>query len=164
MSDHIVPRASAKIQQIREAAKKQLSPEDYELFEQLVAQLEMHGMNAYLNSELGKLIAKVSWELEIGEGIDPDEARQACDYAFLGNELKQMCRDAGLSPGGDKKTMCERLYRIGYEPVVAIMKPIRDRQAREAQGIKPPPEREPEEVEGTAEPPPEDIMEGWRTV
>lgn len=133
MSDRIVPRASAKIEQIREAAQRQLSPEDFELFENLVAQLQIYGMNAYLNSELGKLVAKVNWELEVSEAVDPDEARQACDFAFLGSELKRMCWEAGLSPHGDKKTMCERLYHIGYEPVVAVMKPIRERQKLEAQ-------------------------------
>lgn len=119
----IVPIASAKIVQIREAGRKQLSPEDFNRLEALLFALGRQGLTPYINVELGKLLAKFEWELEISESPEWAEALQACDGAFLGYELKEMCRDNGLSPSGHKKELCRKLYHHRVPEVVEVMEP-----------------------------------------
>jgi hypothetical protein len=115
--------ALTKMQQIIEAGKKQLSPEEFEEMEALLTDLEIYGMTPWINAQLGKLMAKIEWELEIGPSPEWEEALIACDRALLGRELRDMCLDAGLSADGHKKLLCAKLYRAGVPEVVEIMEP-----------------------------------------
>jgi len=112
-----------KIQQILEAGKRQLSPEEFEELEALLLDLEIYGLTPWINAQLGKLMAKITWELEVGESPEWAEALQACDYAFLGSELKAMCYEVGTSPVGHKKRLCARLYKRKVPEVLAVMEP-----------------------------------------
>jgi hypothetical protein len=80
-------------------------------------------MTPYINRELGRLMAKVRWVLEVEESPEWEEALIACDEAFLGAELRRMCYDYGISPIGHKKELCRRLYRYKVPEVVAVMEP-----------------------------------------
>ena len=115
--------APAKIQQILAAGKEQLSPEEFEEMEALLLDLEIYGLTPWINTQLGKLMAKITWELDVGESPEWAEALQACDYAFLGNELKAMCYEVGASPVGHKKKLCARLYKRKVPEVLAVMEP-----------------------------------------
>jgi len=115
--------APAKIEQILEAGRKQLSPEEFEELSSLLLDLEIYGFTPWINTQLGTLMAKITWELEIEESPEWTEALQACDYAFLGRELKDMCYEAGVSPVGHKKRLCARLYKRKEPEVVAVMEP-----------------------------------------
>jgi len=123
----IVPIAPSKLELMRAAAEKQLSPEEYTEFQDLLAQLEISGLTPWLNTQLGRLIAKISWELEIEESPEWAEALQACDRAFLGNELKFMCYDYNVSPHGHKKELCRKLYNAKCPEVVRVMQPYLER-------------------------------------
>jgi len=115
--------APAKVQQIMEAGRKQLSSEEFEELSSLLIDLEIYGMTPWINTQLGTLMAKIEWELELEPSPEFSEALQACDFAFLGTELRDMCRYAFLSPVGHKKQLCERLYNAGIPEVVAVMEP-----------------------------------------
>lgn len=115
--------APSKIQQIMEAGRRQLSPEEFEEFSSLLFDLEIYGLTPWINAQLGKLLAKIEWQLEIEPSPEWAEALQACDYAFLGNELKAMCYEVGASPVGHKKRLCARLYKRKVPEVVAVMEP-----------------------------------------
>lgn len=116
--------APAKVQQIIEAGRKQLSPEEFEELESLILDFEIYGLTPWINVQLGTLMSKIEWELEIEEpSIEWAEALQACDYAFLGNELKAMCYEIGASPVGHKKRLCARLYKRKVPEVMAVMEP-----------------------------------------
>lgn len=115
--------APAKIQQILEAGRRQLSPEEFEELESLLLDLEIYGLTPWINTQLGKLMAKITWELEVGESPEWTAALQACDYAFLGRELRDMCLDVGASPVGHKKELCARLYKRKVPEVLAVMEP-----------------------------------------
>jgi len=119
----IVPVAPAKVELLRVAAEKQLSPEDYAEFLHLISQLRIYGLTPWINTELGKLMAKIEWELEIEESAEWAEALQACDRAFLGRELKEMCYEHGVSPYGHKKELCRKLYNTKVPDVVEVMQP-----------------------------------------
>ncbi len=119
----IVQIAPSKLELLRAAAEKQLSPEEYGEFLDLVSQLQSHGLTPYINAQLGKLIAKIQWELEVEESPEWAEALQACDRAFLGRELENMCYDYGIPPHGHKKELCRRLYDHKVPEVVKIMEP-----------------------------------------
>lgn len=112
----------AKVQQIKEAGRSQLSPEEFEILESLLLDLEIYGFTQWINVQLGTLMAKIQWELEIGPSPEWEEALIACDRAFLGRELKDMCINAGRSPDGHKKELCARLYQAEVPEVVAVMK------------------------------------------
>jgi hypothetical protein len=112
------------MQQILAAGKKQLSQEDYEKLVSLIVDLQVYGLTPWINAELGKIMAGLQWELEIGESPEWEEALVACDRAFLGRELRDMCWEAGVSPDGHKKQLCARLYEAEVEEVVEIMQPI----------------------------------------
>jgi len=99
----IVPIAPKKIAQLREIAKEQLSPEEYEEFMELTRQLAIHGLTQWINAQLGRLIAKLQWELEVEESPEWIQALIACDAAFLGRELRDMCYQYNLSDSGHKK-------------------------------------------------------------
>ena len=118
----IVPIASSKIELMRAAAEKQLSPEEYEEFLYLASQLRLHGLTPLINAQLGKLMAKIRWELEVEESPEWTAALIACDEAFLGNELKAMCFEEGLS-FAHKKEMRRKLYKKDRTEVVEIMEP-----------------------------------------
>lgn len=105
------------------AAKGQLSPAEFEELITLLYELEVFGLTAWINVKLGTLMSKIDWQLEIEPSPEWDEALQACDYAYLGEDLKRMCREYGLSPVGHKKELCERLYEAGRPEVVEIMDP-----------------------------------------
>jgi len=115
--------APSKIEQILEAGRKQLSPEEFEELESLLLDLEIYGLTPWINTQLGTLMAKLTWELEFEESPEWSEALQACDYAFLGRELKDLCYEAGTSPVGHKKRLCARLYKRKVPEVVAVMAP-----------------------------------------
>lgn len=119
----IVPIAPSKLELMRVAAEKQLSPEEYTEFLDLLRQLAISGLTPWLNTQLGRLMAKIRWELEIEESPEWAEALQACDRAFLGNELKFMCYDYGVSPHGHKKELCRKLYNAKCPEVVRVMQP-----------------------------------------
>ncbi len=125
--DHIVQFALGKITQIREAGKKALPPTEFMRLDALLGELAHYGLTPYINRELGSLMSKFGWELEISESPEWAEALVACDVAFLGADLKEMCRENGLSDYGHKKELCRRLYNAGVEDVVDIMKPIIER-------------------------------------
>jgi len=123
--------APAKVQQIMEAGRRQLSPEEFEELESLLLDLEIYGFTPWINTQLGKLMAKITWELEIGESPEWTEALQACDSAFLGSELKAMCYEIGASPVGHKKRLCARLYKRKVPEVVAAMEPYLEKMTPE---------------------------------
>lgn len=114
---------ATKMQQILEAGRRQLSPEEYGELEALLFDLEIYGITQWINVRLGTLMSKIEWELEIEPSMEWGEALKACDFAFLGEELKDMCRNAGISPRGHKKLLCARLYRHKIPEVVVIMEP-----------------------------------------
>jgi len=116
--------APDKLQQLLTAGREQLSEEDYARLKSLIVDFQIYGLSAYINTELGKIMSGIQWELEIGESPEWEEALIACDAAFLGRELKDMCLDAGLSPQGHKKELCARLYEADVPEVVAIMAPF----------------------------------------
>lgn len=124
MTDHIVPFAPKKIEQIREAGRKALSPAEFSMLEALLDQLSFRGMTPYINTELGRLMAKFGWTLEVTEAEESDQALVACDGAFLLEDLKRLCRANNLSPSGDKKTLCGRLFKAQVEDVVEVMLPV----------------------------------------
>lgn len=115
--------APAKIEQLLAAGKKQLSSEEFEELQSLVYQLEAYGLTPWINAQLGKLMAKITFELEIAPSPEWEKALIACDAAFLGNELKQMCLENYLSPMGHKKLLCERLFNASVPAVVEVMEP-----------------------------------------
>ena len=113
----------AKVQQIMEAGRSQLSPEEFEELDSLLLDLEIYGFTPWINVKLGTLMSKIQWELEIGPSPEWEEALIACDRAFLGRDLKDMCDEAGVSPIGHKKLLCAKLYRAEVPEVVAVMEP-----------------------------------------
>ena len=113
----------SKIQQILDAGQKQLSPEEFEKLSDLIFDLQVYGLTPWINTQLGRLMAKLQWELELEPSPEWAEALQACDYAFLGNELKAMCYEVGASPVGHKKQLCARLFRRNVPEVLAVMEP-----------------------------------------
>lgn len=117
------PLEPAKIRAILQAGEQQLSPEDFEQLQLLLSDLEVYGLTPWINAELGRLMAKIDWELEIEPSPEWQPALQACDYAFLGKELKRMCYDAGVGTSGHKKELCERLYHLRVPEVVKVMAP-----------------------------------------
>ena len=119
----IVPIAPSKIELMRAAAEKQLSPEEYQEFLQLISDLQIYGLTPLINTQLGRLIAKIRWELELEESPEWAEALQACDRAFLGKELQYMCYDYNVSPHGHKKELCRKLYNAKCPEVVRVMQP-----------------------------------------
>lgn len=119
----IVPIAAAKIELMRAAAEKQLSPEDYQEFLGLITELQIYGLTPLINTQLGRLMAKIHWELEIEKSPEWAEALQACDKAFLGSELKLLCYNYNVSPHGHKKELCRNLYNAKVPEVVRVMEP-----------------------------------------
>jgi len=118
-----VKMGSAKVQQIIEAGRKQLSPEEFDELRDLLLDLEIYGFTPWINTRLGTLMSKIQWELELEPSPEWAEALQACDYAFLGSELKAMCDEIGASPVGHKKQLCARLYKRKVPEVMAVMEP-----------------------------------------
>jgi len=113
----------SKVQQILEAGERQLSPEEFEELESLILDYEIYGLTPWINTRLGTLMSKIEWELELEPSQEWAEALQACDYAFLGKELKAMCYEIGASPIGHKKRLCARLYKRKVPEIVAVMEP-----------------------------------------
>lgn len=121
--ERVVPIAPAKIAQLRLVAEKQLSPEEYKEFLNLIYQLQTTGLTPLINAQLGRLMAKIQWEVEVEESPQWEAALIACDEAFLGKELKAMCYEYGLSPFGHKKELCRKLYKYKVPEVVEVMEP-----------------------------------------
>ena len=115
---HVAPD---KLEQLLAAGREQLDEEEYERLKALLVDLQLYGLSAYLNTEIGKIMAGIQWELAISESPEWEEALIACDEAFLGRELKDMCLDAGVSPQGHKKELCARLYEADVPEVMEIM-------------------------------------------
>jgi len=113
----------SKIQQILDAGQKQLTPDEFKELTDLIFDLQVYGLTPWINTQLGRLMAKLQWELELEPSPEWAEALQACDYAFLGNELKAMCYGVGASPVGHKKQLCARLFRRKVPEVLAVMEP-----------------------------------------
>ena len=124
----VVKLAPEKVNQILAAAKTQLNPEEYDELEELLNQfLSPWGavLTAQLNSRVGTLMSKFNYTLEISESGEYDPALCKCDEAFLLSELKNMCRDYGISPGRrHKKLLCVDLYLRNHPGVRAVMDPI----------------------------------------
>jgi len=112
-----------KIQAILEAGEKQLSPEEFKELTELLFDLEIYGLTPWINVRLGTLMSKITWELPEEFPEVWAEALQACDFAFLGKELKDMCYEVGASPIGHKKLLCARLYKRKVPEVLAVMEP-----------------------------------------
>lgn len=124
VTDKIVPIAKQKIEQILEAGKVQLPPDDYARLVKLAYDLQIYGMTPFINVELGKLMARLQWGLEITESPEWEEALIKCDEAFLGYELRDMFIEMGReAPRQHKKELCRRLYKLGHPSVVAVMEP-----------------------------------------
>jgi hypothetical protein len=121
----------SKTQQILEAGRRQLNPEEFEELESLLFDLQIYGLTPWINVKLGTIMSKIEWELEIEPSPEWDEALQACDRAFLGSELKAMCYEHGMSPGGHKKELCASLYNAEVPEVVAIMEPYLKKETTE---------------------------------
>lgn len=120
-----------KIQQIKEAGRRQLNPEEFEELESLLLDLQIYGFTPWINVQLGTLMSKLEWELEIEPSPEWEEALQACDRAFLGSELKAICYEYGVSPVGHKKELCARLYQAEIPQVVAVMESFLKKKAPE---------------------------------
>jgi len=121
--------SQAKIEAILKAGREQLPPEEFDELADLLVDLQVYGLTPWINSQLGELMTKIQWELPEELPEEWSEALQACDYAFLGAELKRMCYESELSPVGHKKLLCARLYRAKVPEVVAIMEPHIYREA-----------------------------------
>jgi len=124
----IVPLARKKLQSLHEALQEALtrgtiSEEEFEQAVKLIRQLMATGLTPYINKELGTLIAKIELVLEVEESPEWSEALIACDRAYLGEELKEMCLEHDLSTHGHKKLLCNKLYNAGEERVVSVMQP-----------------------------------------
>jgi len=115
--------SAGKIPQILEAGRRQLSPEEFDELTNLIFDLQVYGLTPWINVRLGTLMSKIQWELDVGESPEWAAALQACDYAYLGRELKDMCYEVGASPVGHKKELCARLFRAKVPEVVAVMEP-----------------------------------------
>lgn len=134
MTDRIVRVAAQKTAQILEAGKRSLSEEEFARLQELLGQLAVYGVTPYINVELGKLLAKFNWELEVTESPEWEEALIECDKTWLLSELKQMCDEEGITSGRrHKKLLCGALYRARRSEVVDVMKPF-------MKGMEPPPE------------------------
>ncbi len=73
---------------------------------------------------------------EISEPAEPEKMLVICDQAFMLEELREKCRRSGLSPSGDKKTLCARLIDVGEEEVLRAIRPYMiERIAAEAREI-----------------------------
>ena len=118
-----VKLGSTKMQDILDAGQKQLSVDDFKELTELLLDLEIYGLTPWINTRLGTLMSKITWELPEEWPEEWAEALQACDYAFLGKELKDMCYEIGASPIGHKKLLCARLYKRKVPEVVAVMEP-----------------------------------------
>jgi len=125
----------AKTEQILAAGKKQLSPEEYNELVALLFDLGIYGFTPWINIRLGTLMSKIQWELEIEPSLEWSEALQACDYAFLGRELREMCYHYGISPSGHKKKICAALYNFNVPEVVAIMEPYLKKEEEKTSGV-----------------------------
>jgi len=130
--------SQAKMEAILKAGKEQLPPEEFAELADLLFDLQVYGLTPWINRKLGELVAKIQWELPEELPEEWSEALQACDYAFLGTELKHMCYEAGVSPVGHKKLLCARLFRAKVPEVLVVMEPYLEKMTPEQikQGIE----------------------------
>lgn len=120
-----------RILQILDAGRSQLSATEFKELADALFDMQIFGLTAGVNASLGKLLNKVRLPTEEELEEDWSPALQKCDETFLYTELKQMCRDAFLSPVGHKKILCGKLYAAGVPEVVAVMKPIIEGKVKE---------------------------------
>jgi len=73
-----------------------------------------------LNVELKQLLEFAEWPPPEEPSPTFSAVLQVCDYAFLGKELKEKCRELGLSTSGHKKILCARLLAAGEEDLTEI--------------------------------------------
>jgi hypothetical protein len=75
-----------------------------------------------LTPEVARELARIAEEAEWPppEPLPPeyDLPLVACDLAFLGDELKELCELYGLSKSGHKKILCAKLISIGATEVL----------------------------------------------
>jgi hypothetical protein len=75
-----------------------------------------------LTPEVARELARIAEEAEWPppEPLPPeyDLPLVACDLAFLGDELKDLCEEYGLSKSGHKKILCAKLLSAGVEEVI----------------------------------------------
>jgi len=119
------------MQQILEAGRRQLSPHEFEELSSLFLDLAIFGLTPWINVKLGTIMAKIEWELEIEPSPEWEEALIACDRAFLGRELRDMCDEVGASPMGHKKELCARLYKRKMPEVLVVMEPYLEKMTPE---------------------------------
>lgn len=115
--------APSKIEQIKRAGERQLSPKEYEELVSLLYDLQIYGLTPWINVRLGTLMSKIEFVLEIEPSPEWSEALQACDETFLGTELKAICFENAISPVGHKKILCRKLYEANVPEVVEVMEP-----------------------------------------
>ncbi len=81
-----------------------------------------YGAKWKLTPEVSRELARVAEEAEwpLPAPLPPEYALPlvACDLAFLGNELKDLCEEYGLSKSGHKKILCSRLLGANIAEVV----------------------------------------------
>jgi len=106
-----------------EAGKRYLSPGEFGEFASLLVDMQIYGLSPWINSRLAALMSKLEKKIEEMPSEWP-EALKACDGAFLGEDLKRMCLETGVSSSGHKKQLCARLYRAKVPEVVAVMEPF----------------------------------------
>lgn len=81
-----------------------------------------YGAKWELTPEVSRELARIAEEAEwpLPEPLPPEYTLPliACDLAFLGNELKDLCDEYGLSKRGHKKILCAKLISAGVEEVL----------------------------------------------
>lgn len=128
-----------KLQQILKAGKEQLSPAEYEHLKNLIFELQSHGINPRINSELGLMISHLNWQLP--EEVSPEwaEALIECDRRYLGSEIRQMYYDLGYNaPRRGKKDMLRELYYMGQPEIVEIVDSFIGEEGEETPAEPPP--------------------------
>lgn len=110
-----------RILEIIEEGRKRLSSEDFEELTNLLLDVRVFGMTPWANVRITELILRMEAEPEVAP--EWSQALVAGDRKFLGDELRAMAREAGISPLGGKKELCARLYGKGVVAVRAVMEP-----------------------------------------
>lgn len=125
MAQVVVKFAPKKVEQLIQAAHKQLSQQEYARFVDLIRRIQVGViLTSEINAELGDLMSRISWTLEIEVSPEWAEALIECDKTYLGYELRDMFLDFGMmGPRVHKKELCRRLYMLGHPSVVAVMEP-----------------------------------------
>ncbi len=108
-----VKLGSAKMQAILEAGEKQLSVDDFKELTELLFDLEVYGLTPWINTRLGTLMSKITWELpeelagSMGRGT-PSMRLRLLRYGAEGYVLRDWCiphraQKAALRPSLQEK-------------------------------------------------------------